>query len=242
MTQAPRKPQVAARFGAAAHRYEDHAPVQRITAERLAGDIARLRLPPRPRILEIGCGTGLLTQALARRLGPADWTVTDISPAMLAASQRGPALPGTARFQVLDGEYPHGLAGPYDLICSSLAVQWFTDLNAGLGRLAALLAPGGHLAVATLADGTFGEWRAAHHATGLVAATPHYPARAAIRPAMGNLAGSVHSERLIHNHPDGLAFLKGLKGIGATTPAPGRQPLSAAAPVSYTHLTLPTKA
>ena len=105
MTQAPRKPQVAARFGAAAHRYEDHAPVQRITAERLAGDIARLRLPPRPRILEIGCGTGLLTQALARRLGPADWTVTDISPAMLAASQRGPALPGTARFQVLDGEY-----------------------------------------------------------------------------------------------------------------------------------------
>ena len=56
-----------------------------------------------------------------------------------------------------------------------------------------------------------------------------YPARAAIRPAMGNLAGSVHSERLIHNHPDGLAFLKGLKGIGATTPAPGRPPLSAAA-------------
>ncbi|KAG1248305.1 hypothetical protein G6F65_019692 [Rhizopus arrhizus] len=46
---------------------------------------------------------------------------------------------------------------------------------------------------------------------------------------MGNLAGSVHSERLIQNHPDGLTFLKGLKGIGATTPAPGRPPLSAAA-------------
>ncbi|KAG1488230.1 hypothetical protein G6F52_013994 [Rhizopus delemar] len=69
MTQAPRKPQVAARFGAAAHRYEAHAPIQRITAARLAGDIARLRLPPRPRILEIGCGTGLLTQALARSGG-----------------------------------------------------------------------------------------------------------------------------------------------------------------------------
>ncbi|KAG1185952.1 hypothetical protein G6F46_015008 [Rhizopus delemar] len=43
MTQAPRKPQVAARFGAAAHRYEDHAPIQRITAERLAD---RLRHRP----------------------------------------------------------------------------------------------------------------------------------------------------------------------------------------------------
>ncbi|WP_454674695.1 dethiobiotin synthase [Achromobacter pestifer] len=228
MTQAQHNKQIGARFGAAARRYDDHARIQRITAERLADDISRLRLPSRPRILEIGCGTGLLTQALARRLGPADWTITDISPAMLAASQRGPALPGTARYQVLDGEYPEVLAGPYDLICSSLAVQWFTDLNAGLGRLAGLLAPGGHLAVATLADGTFGEWQAAHQAAGLVAATPHYPSHAAIRPAMSNLAGGVHNERLIQNHPDGLHFLKGLKGIGATTPAPGRSPLSAA--------------
>jgi malonyl-CoA O-methyltransferase len=91
-----------------------------------------------------------------------------------------------------------------------------------------MLAPGGCLAVATLADGTFREWRAAHLLAGLGAATPPYPAAAAIRPDMGNLAGGVRSERLIHNHPDGLHFLKGLKGIGATTPAPGSRPLSAA--------------
>ncbi|MGE8620478.1 MAG: methyltransferase, partial [Achromobacter spanius] len=166
MQATPRNARVGARFGAAAHRYEDHAPIQRITAERLASDIACLRLPARPRILEIGCGTGLLTQALARRLGEADWTITDISPAMLAAAQRGPKLPGTTRFQLLDGEHPQALEGEYDLICSSLAVQWFTDLNAGLGRLAALLAPGGHLAVATLADGSFAEWQQAHQAAG----------------------------------------------------------------------------
>ncbi|WMD21136.1 dethiobiotin synthase [Achromobacter seleniivolatilans] len=228
MTQAFRNDQVGARFGAAAGRYEDHAPIQRITAERLASDIAQLPLPPRPRILEIGCGTGLLTQALARQLGAADWTVTDIAPGMLAAAQRGPALPGTARYALLDGEQPQALTGQYDLICSSLAVQWFSDLNTGLGRLAELLAPGGYLAIATLAEGTFKEWQAAHEAACLVAATPHYPPRTAIRPAMVNLNGSVRSERLIQNHPDGLNFLKGLKGIGATTPAPGRPPLSAA--------------
>ena len=223
-----RNTRIGARFGAAAARYEDHAAIQRIAAERLAGDIALLPLPPHPRILEIGCGTGLLTQALARRLGPADWTVTDISPAMLAAAERGAALPGLARYRLLDGEHPDGLDGGYDLICSSLAVQWFSDLNAGLTRLAGLLAPGGHLAVATLAADTFDEWREAHRAAGLAAGTPPYPPVRAIRPAMADLMGGVRGERLIQNHPDGLHFLRSLKGIGATKTAPGRPPLGAA--------------
>ena len=54
MTQAPRNAGIGARFGAAAPAYEDHASVQRLAAERLAGDIALLPLPRRPRILEIG--------------------------------------------------------------------------------------------------------------------------------------------------------------------------------------------
>ncbi|WP_258127666.1 dethiobiotin synthase [Achromobacter anxifer] len=228
MMQAWRNDEVGARFGAAAGLYEAHAPIQRLAAERLASDIALLPLPPHPRILEIGCGTGLLTRALARRIGPADWTVTDIAPGMLAAARQGTALPGIARYQLLDGEHPAGLPGGYDLICSSLAVQWFADLNAGLGRLAALLAPGGCLAVATLAAGTFQEWQAAHAAAGFAAATPPYPSAAAILPDCGNLMGGVRSERLIQDHPDGLHFLRGLKGIGATTPAPGRPPLGAA--------------
>ena len=82
---------IGARFGRAAARYEAHAPAQRAAARRLAEDIARLDLPPRPRILEIGCGTGLLTRELARRLGPADWMLTDISPAMLEIARLGPA-------------------------------------------------------------------------------------------------------------------------------------------------------
>ena len=96
---------IGARFGRAAARYEAHAPAQR-AARRLAEDIARLDLPPRPRILEIGCGTGLLTRELARRLGPADWTLTDISPAMLEIARLGPAPQGSVRYAALDGNIP----------------------------------------------------------------------------------------------------------------------------------------
>ena len=90
----------------------------------------------------------------------------------------------------------------------------------GLGRLAALLAPGGHLAIATLAEDTFAEWRAAHARAGLDAGTPAYPAPGAIRPAMGNLAGAVRAERLVQQHRDGLHFLQDLKASAPPPPRP----------------------
>lgn len=225
---ASRNAAVAARFGAAAPGYDAHAQVQRQAAARLARAIAALDLPRRPRILEIGCGTGLLTQALAHELGEADWTITDIAPGMLDAARAGRPLPGQARFLVMDGEYPDAAGTGYDLVCSSLAVQWFGDLNAGLARLAALLRPGGHLAVATLAEGTFQEWQQAHDALGLQAATPCYPPLAAIGAGLPGMRGEVRCEPWVQPHHDGMHFLRGLKGIGATWPAPGRRPLGVA--------------
>lgn len=226
---AERNALVGRRFGRAVASYDAHAEVQRLAADALAQAIAGLPLPSRPRILEIGCGTGLLTQALARRIGPADWTVTDISGAMLAAARRGPSLPGSARFMQLDGEYPEALAGErFDLIVSSLAVQWFDDLDAGLSRLCALLEPGGHLAIATLAEGTFEEWRQAHRELGLAAATPRYPPAASIGHALPRMRGGVDVRTHVQRHANGLAFLRGLKAIGAVSPAAGTRPLRVA--------------
>ncbi|HEX4095209.1 MAG TPA: methyltransferase domain-containing protein, partial [Caulobacteraceae bacterium] len=72
-------------FDAAAETYDAAAPVQRAVAARLAEKIAALPLPPKPRILEIGCGTGFLTAALRERLPGGEWLITDISPRMLDA-------------------------------------------------------------------------------------------------------------------------------------------------------------
>ena len=213
-------------FDAAASTYDDNAPIQRAAAERLAERIAAVPLPTRPRILEIGCGTGFLTQALRRRLGPADWTITDLSPAMLAACRKRLGDPQDAVFRVMDGEHPQLEPGEgFDLICASLAFQWFEDLPGALQQLSARLRPGGWLAFATLADGTLGEWRAAHADLGFRSATPDFPSLPALADMLG---GRVEGERLIQVHADGRDLLRGLKAIGAGSPAQDRRPLAPA--------------
>src|SRR3546814_13046234 len=78
---------------------------------------------------------------------------------------------GRFRYVAMDGERPCFAPDVrFDLVCSSLAFQWFHDLEGAVASLCALLAPGGHLAFTTLAEGSFDEWRAAHRICGLKAA------------------------------------------------------------------------
>lgn len=221
MSAPPRKAAVAAAFGAAAVTYDTGAGLQRAVARRLAERAAALPLPRHPRILEIGCGTGLLSRALRARLGPAEWVITDLSPAMLARCREALGDPPDTVFQVMDGEHPETPPPDFDLILSSLAFQWFEDLDAALPRLAARLRPGGHLAFATLAADTFREWREAHAALGLACGVPDYPTPAALTRHC-----RIEDERIARRHPDAAAFLAELKRIGAAVPAPGRPPLA----------------
>ena len=231
MTASARRDAIAARFARAAARYDDHADVQRHAAATLAARIAALPLPPRPRILEIGCGTGLLTAALARHIAIADWTITDIAPEMVAATRLAAnagriPLNGDAQYACMDGEHPDAShLGQYDLVCSSLAVQWFGDLQAGLQGLAECLAPGGALAISTLTAHTFQEWRDAHRHFDLRAATPDYPEAEALARAVPGYPGGVAVDRQRVNFADGLAFVRSLKGIGATLPRDGARAL-----------------
>jgi malonyl-CoA O-methyltransferase len=211
---------IAAAFGRAVD-YDRHAIVQARVAERLAEGIAAHAIRPGANIFEIGCGTGLLGAALIDRIADARWLMTDISPAMVARTAQRFAGDPRVETAVMDGEFPDDTAR-YDLICSSLAMQWFGDLAAAIPRLGARLAPGGMLAFTTLAEGSFAEWRDAHD--GASAGTPDYPSAAALEK-MG-LAVSV--ERYPVRHADARAFLRSLKAIGAGTPRTGHRALAPA--------------
>jgi len=211
------------RFDAAAATYDGHAGAQRRIAADLAELVLTLPLADAPEVLEIGCGTGSLTAALAPRLPGCRWLATDLAPNMVAACARR-GLGVEAR--VMDGEFPD-LSGRFDLIVSSLAVQWFADLPAGLIRLHGMLRPGGVLAVTTLGAGTFPEWRGQCHAAGVEPGTPPYPSAEALG---GQLPGSQVTSLPFPLRCGNLrGFLDHLRLTGARTAAPGHPALSPAA-------------
>lgn len=216
------KTRVAAAFTRQAEAYDSVAAIQREVVRRLARRIAsRLPAPP-ARILEIGCGTGLLSAELAAAFPQARLLLTDISPAMLERAHA--RLGNRAEYRVLDGEHPAGLEGGYDLIASSLAMQWFADLPGALARLSHLLAPGGRLCFATLGAGSFIEWRAAHAALGLPCGLHDYPDAAAF-PWPSGVKGTIEEDVLTEHHASGQAFARALKTLGAGEPAQGHSPL-----------------
>ena len=207
--------------------YDRHARVQRVVARRLARRIAGLPLPERPRILEIGCGTGFLTAALIDEGVAGDWLVTDIAPAMVARCRDRIGECADMRFAVLDGEYGDpGDGARFDLVCSSLVMQWFDDPASALARMLGWLAPEGHCIFATLGSGSFEEWRRAHEAQGLVCGTPRFPSLGELE-AMSPQArqGELCVEPLTESQGSASAFLHALKAIGAGTAAAGHRPL-----------------
>jgi len=212
------------RFDEACGSYDEAAATQRRIAGTLCRRILALPLAPAPEVLEIGCGTGFLGRILAPRL-KGSWLATDLSPRMAAACARV-AQPGIS-VRVMDGEHPD-LAGPFDLIVSNLAVQWFVDPAAGLIRLHGLLRPGGLLAVTTLGRGTFAEWRELCLAAGVEPGTPPYPTAEALAARLGP-GCSVQGRACPLPCGDLRGFLEHLRLIGARTRAAGHPGLAPAA-------------
>lgn len=215
----------------AARNYDRYARIQRQVAERLARDIADRVPRPVTRALEIGCGTGFLTQALGEGDTAASLLSTDIAPAMLDRCRTRMGHDSRVRFAVLDGE--HGApfdAGAYDLICSSLAFQWFDDPARAIARMASWLAPGGSLIFTSLLVDTFAEWRSAHEAEGLAAGLRLLPDRRFFDWLLPDMQAAPHRvDRLIECHAGALDFMRSLRAIGADTPSAAHTPLGPAA-------------
>ncbi len=121
-----RKAEIGATFGAAADHYDASAAVQRLVAAHLAAMAAREKLPKKAHILEIGCGTGLLTQEIRHVWPSATLIATDLAPDMLLVAGKR----GAANQLLCHGRRGTRLRGRwFDLILSSLAFQWFDDIG-----------------------------------------------------------------------------------------------------------------
>lgn len=211
-----RKARIAGAFDRA-EAYDAHARIQRLTADHLAAAIANRRLALFGPALEIGCGTGFLTEALLAALPGLALTATDLAPEMVRRTRdRIGDQPGLD-FAVLDGEHPGARPpGGWQLIASSLAFQWFEHPAAAIARLAASLAPGGLLAITLLAAGSFAEWRKALGGDDILRDWPDEAALHALCPI--GFRADITIDTLVDTPSDGRTFLRELKAIGAATP------------------------
>ncbi|WP_436048436.1 methyltransferase [Phenylobacterium sp. LjRoot225] len=213
----------------AADAYDQHAHVQRLAARRLADQVAALGLGDGSAICEIGCGTGFLSEELARRISGARLLVSDISPEMLARARRRLGEHDRFEFEVIDGERPEPLhrRGLFDVICSNFAVQWFSDLGRAIDGLLSCVKPGGHVLVTTLTAETFSEWRRAHGRIGLEAGTPEYPRLEELQAmAPAQATAQVEGVTYLDRYASGRAFVESLRAIGADTPSRTHRPVS----------------
>jgi trans-aconitate 2-methyltransferase len=106
--------------------------------------VALISRRPGLRIVDLGCGTGLLTADLQRELAAAQTLGVDSSDAMLERA-RTLAVKGL-EFTRGDISTWHSDT-PFDVVFSHAALQWVDDHPALFARLKAMLVPGGELAV-----------------------------------------------------------------------------------------------
>lgn len=106
--------------------------------------VALITRRPAARVVDLGCGTGLLTAALHRDLEAKETLGIDSSDAMLQRA-RTIQVDGLRFAQGDINEWqPEGV---FDVVFSNAALQWVGDHPALFARLTTMLAPGGELAV-----------------------------------------------------------------------------------------------
>lgn len=100
-------------------------------------------------VLDVGCGTGILARAAARRLAGSGSVVgIDVNDGMLAVANR---VPEPVSWQRAPAEDLPFLDKSFDRVISQFALMFFTDQAAGLTEMARVTRPGGTITIATWA-------------------------------------------------------------------------------------------
>jgi malonyl-CoA O-methyltransferase len=131
-------------FEKALFSYDDEAVVQQQTGAFLIDSLAEYK-PSYQKVLELGCGTGLTTMSLCKKLSIYSLHINDFSPLLLKTALER-LSPIQAKPWPFNFDQPWGCNDSYDLIFSSMAFQWSFDINELLTKSYNYLSQNGILA------------------------------------------------------------------------------------------------
>lgn len=152
-------PEELARFGKLAARWWDpdgeSRPLHDLNPVRLAFVAERVALPG-ARVADVGCGGGLLSEALAK--AGAEVTAIDLAPEVIEVARlhlhetnAGAATPLEIDYRLCSSrELAAAEPGKFDAVCCMELIEHVPDPAHLVADLAALLKPGGRLFVSTL--------------------------------------------------------------------------------------------
>jgi malonyl-CoA O-methyltransferase len=155
------KKKVAQSFSRAAHSYDAVAQLQRYVGDQLMHELPA-QLPAGAKILDLGSGTGAFTEKLQQCYSGAQIYGLDIAEGMLqfARKENLPSL----HWVCGDAEQLPLAAESFDLIFSSLTLQWCNQLPLILNEIKRVLKSGGHFYFSTLGPDTLHELKSAWQA------------------------------------------------------------------------------
>jgi len=145
-------------FDRAAERYSQYAVLQNEVCRRLLEKLDVVKITPEF-ILDAGAGTGAALPDLFERYKKAQLVALDISENMLAKSAEHGGLLRSPHLVCADIESLPFADNTFDLIFSSLSMQWCNNLNAAFLEARRVLKPGGLFVFATFGPDTLKELR-----------------------------------------------------------------------------------
>lgn len=206
-------------FDRAAGRYDSYAEVQRAVLQQLLA-IGRDAVPATARVLDAGCGTGMLAD-LARDAG-LEWKLTglDVAPSMcVAARQRGMVV------LCADVEALPIAGHAMDAMVSSLVWQWLPEPQRAMQEMRRVLTPDGVALVAVVVEGTLRELgNVLHSIDETPRMTPFQPAdwwTAQLEQAGWQIAQFKQWSHCQY-FPDAVSVMRSLRGLGASNRHPER--------------------
>lgn len=134
----------------------DRLKAQAATARALERRILeRSGLRPGMRVLDLGCGPGLISCELARMAAPGQVTGVDLSPELLAEATRSAAVAGLDNLGFQQGDvYDLRLEDEaFDFVYARFLFQHLARPEQVLGQALRVLRPGGIMAVVDVDDG-----------------------------------------------------------------------------------------
>ena len=158
MQQILNRKRVRKAFDRAAESYDEAAVLQKEVCSRLLERLDIVKISP-DWILDAGSGTGEAIKPLQKKYKKSEIALLDLSERMLLKAEKNTALFKKAHAVCGDLEANPFVDEQFELVFSSLALQWCNDISVTLADFKRILKPGGLLMFATFGPDTLKELR-----------------------------------------------------------------------------------